>query len=681
MSSVKGLHSDRLKVKLHKSKKSKSKKHERTLITLEEAIDKWEDLRDRGGWTNEELAHHLLDVHKVHCDMQTCMSRLHALEQPLFVSSLTQSSLMKGQATIDDSNKTSGERESAVKCDEPIARRRAPSQRIAARDKNQVTVETVPESSLPRRKTMVSTRKRKRSQKKSAGTDRKKTKVPDETPAVTLMYELADEMTAGGTIQDISPGQEARLKEEFDLVSDTNTDSLQEERDTNDSTPPKVKKPRNPPKWAISWREMEITFSCKVCEFQTTSPVFACDHLLLAHPDIVEPLQEYLDKETVPGSEESLLKFVVETSKSKENGKLAAAAAEEDKSVLDKTKTGVEDFDETFVVPVYNDPVTDSEQVYKHEGSDEPALGETATINQGKSNNTEEEIATANQGDGQVVMDTGVTNQTGKDKEMNSLGETPKSRLEGLQNDEVSRGQMKEKNSLKGLTKNGTNLSKNEPFSEFSLIEMEEFITYIRRWMHVDKHCNKCHSKIKGQRLTNLHHCAANTGVTLCEICGKYYRNNGYGNHVRQVHNKGKARARCKHCNKEMTASALFKHFRYVHERELHKVACGMCGKMMSTKEHLRRHEIIHRVELPFKCPFCQRGFSQKSNMHHHIRQHTGEQPYSCDHCLRAFTHKVSLKNHLKKQHGIDLWKQGQTGGGRPKPKDADEEKNMDVGN
>lgn len=73
--------------------------------------------------------------------------------------------------------------------------------------------------------------------------------VPDETPAVTLMYELADEMTAGGTIQDISPGQEARLKEEFDLVSDTNTDSLQEERDTNDSTPPKVKKPRNPPKW------------------------------------------------------------------------------------------------------------------------------------------------------------------------------------------------------------------------------------------------------------------------------------------------------------------------------------------------------------------------------------------------------------------------------------------------
>lgn len=404
---------------------------------------------------------------------------------------------------------------------------------------------------------------------------------------------------------------------------------------------------------------MVITFNCKVCDFITTSPVFACQHLLLAHPDIVEPLHEYLNKEVIPGSEESLYNFVHETAKLKENSPFCT-----DIPLPGKKSTEGDEL-ETYVVPVQHDTFEDMEQFYSSDDKGDKACdkGVSRVLRNDTCKQTSEDNASGSIPDSDCVL----PNDSDANVAVKTDGASKITEGASQISEEEDKLEPLDKFPLKGRE---VGKEKKVKFTELSLIEIEELIAYMRRWMYVDKHCNKCHSKIKGQRLTNLHHCAANTGVTLCEICGKYYRNNGYGNHVRQVHKKGKIKEKCKLCSKEMTPSALFKHFRYVHERELHRVECGICGKTMSTKEHLRRHEVIHRLEMPFKCPFCQRGFSQKSNMHHHIRQHTGEQPYNCDHCPKAFTHKVSLKNHLKKQHGIDLWKQGHTGGGRPKAKD-----------
>lgn len=207
-----------------------------------------------------------------------------------------------------------------------------------------------------------------------------------------------------------------------------------------------------------------------------------------------------------------------------------------------------------------------------------------------------------------------------------------------------------------------------------------EFVEFLQRWVKLQMYCRYCqryalHVGICSRNGREaIHMCSIiedpddigkDSNDYLCEVCGKSFSHDYLReSHKRMVHSN--ETGPCHICGKILRISYLNTHIAMTHKKNA-QLPCGICGKSFKTRSDRDKHAAIHNIAKPFKCVYCPRRFTQLSNMKHHMRQHTGEKPYECDKCKESFTHKVSLKNHMKKKHGIDLWKMGYTGGGRPK--------------
>ncbi|KAJ8019412.1 hypothetical protein HOLleu_40993 [Holothuria leucospilota] len=381
-----------------------------------------------------------------------------------------------------------------------------------------------------------------------------------------------------------------------------------------------------PPKMTVSWREMVKTYFCKICVFQSSSIRLACQHLLVEHVAVVEPLGDFLSNKTVfdSDSKQSLYGYILE------NLPPISRRNDIDGWILEDEGYG-------------GNLMSQSMQAGQSSGG--VVMGTSGGMNENE----------YYQNDGESFH----PSHKGKDSE----GLT-KSSQEYVEDDSCQK--KSEKQEIKGESCSGE-ISRKVSYRESVLLETQDLLSLLRKWMKVHYQCPRCHVKMYFMKMTSFHHCDRTRRTVLCSGCGKYFSSGVYFQHYRRVHSTSKKTGVCKFCNKEMASYLLSNHVRRHHSGPREIYQCGICGRQLGSQQHLSKHEMIHRTEKPYKCPVCQRGFTQRTNMKKHMRQHTGERPYKCEKCEKSFTHNVSLKNHLKRYHGIDLWKEGHTGVGRPK--------------
>ncbi|KAJ8019603.1 Zinc finger protein Gfi-1 [Holothuria leucospilota] len=378
----------------------------------------------------------------------------------------------------------------------------------------------------------------------------------------------------------------------------------------------------------LYWTEMMRSYHCKVCSYQYSSARQVSLHLLQEHSEMVTDLITFLQSKPASDSEADITMYslVVETD----------------------PLTGLSNYEPN--------------SVGMEGGSDEPN-----SVGMGAGS---DELNSVGMGATQDEM-----NSVGMEA---GYGSTQKEQESGnKENEKTESGGTSSKGS-KSDNSGSKDISEGNQADSF---DDKEFVTLLLRWVDVHVTCQYCQKEVcragiytpKGKEV--VHQCRTNElDSVLCDICGKSFSYTIFRSHWKDVHGEAE-QAVCPYCGRMYRASSMSQHINNKHNSKMkNRYPCGICGKGFKNKSARKTHEAIHKKDKPHMCTYCGRKFTQASNMRYHMRQHTGEKPYRCDTCHVSFTHNVSLKNHLKKQHGIDLWEMGYTGGGRPKKQKVQEE-------
>ncbi|XP_053307061.1 uncharacterized protein LOC128469261 [Spea bombifrons] len=136
-----------------------------------------------------------------------------------------------------------------------------------------------------------------------------------------------------------------------------------------------------------------------------------------------------------------------------------------------------------------------------------------------------------------------------------------------------------------------------------------------------------------------------------CPICGKCFAHeSGLACHER-VHASEKPHA-CSECRRRFITKAHLVIHQRSHTGEK-PLPCAVCGKRFAVTSSLVKHEKIHTGEKPFSRSACGKRFSQKSGRVSHQESHAVEKTLACSVCGKRFPDKSDLLNH-QRTHGTE---------------------------
>lgn len=130
--------------------------------------------------------------------------------------------------------------------------------------------------------------------------------------------------------------------------------------------------------------------------------------------------------------------------------------------------------------------------------------------------------------------------------------------------------------------------------------------------------CRKCNTYYWDLNHLRKHSasCRKPNKLSLCDVCGREFRNNS----VLRIHRK--------------------------EHSEIKKIyECFLCRKTMNSKYSLKHHiQMIHAVAEPkFKCEYCDREFYRKSHYSRHKTMYTDNYSSECSHCIKKFRSEQKL--------------------------------------
>ncbi|XP_037948914.1 zinc finger protein 566 [Teleopsis dalmanni] len=160
--------------------------------------------------------------------------------------------------------------------------------------------------------------------------------------------------------------------------------------------------------------------------------------------------------------------------------------------------------------------------------------------------------------------------------------------------------------------------------------------------------CKRCKRSFKCKRDQLLHkkevHTLHNTSYE-CQICNKFFCNNGNLERHMKVHNDVRPHV-CVTCNKAFAQAVNLQRHYSVHSGE-RPYKCSFCAKCFTQQSNMQRHQLTHTGEKPFRCKRCGRYFSQRVNLRKHILCHLNAKPYKCKLCDKNFMQLQSARRHL----------------------------------